>query len=561
MLRKVCSITVSCLLVTAIASTNAMAGKLGLNVSPTHKFASAIPFIDIFKISRGWLTSCEFNWQTKQPIDPGCSRKNSFNTRESEKLELDRYGWVRRLPKRNEAPIFTSINSIWTLPKKFPTGGYRVLYDGDGDISVHGDLKVMHEQPGLIDFDLKSPKRNLRVHIKSTDPQGNGNYIRNIRVIPHAFLQIANQQTLNPHYVNRIRAFQTLRFMTWMKTVYRKDISWNTRVLPQSAHYTGYNGAPIEVMVDLSNMTHSDPWFSLPHKATDGYMANFANLVKSKLHPSRKVYVELSNEVWNGLYTATHYAGTKAHQLWPRAYPKENAGTRKILMAINWYAKRSVELCNIWKRQFGQQSNRVVCVVSTYAGAPRFGKELLSCPLAGGDCGKKVDAFAIGPYFGDYIARIENRALVKRWVNEPDGGMNSLFREIMQGGLVQDKYPGGAIERTVEARIKPNVALAREYGLPLLAYEAGQHLLRVDPPHTIKDPRVLEMFMKANSDPRMKNAYRKYLHAWQRNGGDTLLHFYGIGETDSRNFFSMLDYVGERTSPRYEALMDYLRGR
>ena len=67
--------------------------------------------------------------------------------------------------------------------------------------------------------------------------------------------------------------------------------------------------------------------------------------------------------------------------------------------------------------------------------------------------------------------------------------------------------------------------------------------------------------MKANTDPRMKAAYRKYLQAWKHNGGDLLLHFYGIGASDPRSFFSMLDYVGQRSSPKYEALMEYARQR
>jgi hypothetical protein len=221
-------------------------------------------------------------------------------------------------------------------------------------------------------------------------------------------------------------------------------------------------------------------------------------------------------------------------------------------------------MCDIWKRTFGGQQHRVICVLSTYASSQRFGRELLDCPLwqpngKKGECGRKADAFAVGPYFGDYIARIENRNTIGAWANQGDGGMNSIFREILQGGLIKDQYPGGAIQRSVEVRIKPNVALAKEYGLPLIAYEAGQHLLRVDPPHTIRDPRLLEMFMKANRDPRMKTAYMRYLQAWRQNGGKLMVHFYGIGETDSRNFFSMLEHVGQHTSPKYQALLQYLR--
>ncbi len=546
----------STLLATSLSSPVLAGEKLGINVSPPQKMGSSLPFMDLFKISTGWVTSCEFDWQRNRPLDPGCTRKNSFNTKEKDKVHLDANGWVRSLPARNAPEIYTSVSSLWTLPKSFPTGDYVVLYEGQGDMAVRGDVTVNKESPGRIEFRLNSTKRNLRLHITKTSR----NYIRNIRVIPKQYEASYRSKAFNPKYINKIAPFQVLRFMPWMQTVYQQEVSWNTRAKPTTAHYTSTTGVPIETMVDLANQTHSVPWFNIPHKANDAYIHNFANLVKAKLAPNKRVYIELSNEVWNGLYTATHYAYAQARLLWPSAYPKMNPGTRKLLMGINWYGKRSTEMCDIWKRSFGAQKHRVVCVLSTYASSQRFGRELLDCPLwKKGECGRKADAFAVGPYFGDYMARIENRNMINAWANQGDGGMNSIFKEIFQGGLVKDQFPGGAIDRAVQVRIKPNVALAKEYGLPLIAYEGGQHLLRVDPPHTVKSQKLLDMFVRANRDPRMKTAYIRYLQAWRNNGGKLMVPFYGIGETDSRNFFSMLEHVGQPTSPKYQAFMQYLR--
>ena len=81
--------------------------RLGYNTSGLHHLASSNPFIDIFKISRGWITSCEFNWQQNHPIDPGCTRKSSFNTKESEQVPFDRNVWPTRLPARGERPVCT----------------------------------------------------------------------------------------------------------------------------------------------------------------------------------------------------------------------------------------------------------------------------------------------------------------------------------------------------------------------------------------------------------------------------------------------------------------------
>ena len=95
----------------------------------------------------------------------------------------------------------------------------------------------------------------------------------------------------------------------------------------------------------------------------------------------------------------------------------------------------------------------------------------------------------------------------------------------------------------------------------MLAYEGGQHLIRYDPPHTVKNPRVLNLFMSAQEDPRMRIAYQRYLDLWQRNGGGLMMHFYGIGEPEPKNFFGMLDYLEQPSTPKYQALMDYLGSR
>ncbi|HIO91573.1 MAG TPA: hypothetical protein EYG68_01865 [Leucothrix mucor] len=532
--------------------------RLGINVSPLHKLTSSDPFIDIFKVSRGWVTSCEFNWQQNRAIDPGCTKQTAFNTNESHLVSLDRNGWVTRLPSRNERPTFTTVNSIWDMPPNFPLGDYFVTYEGDGEISVHGNITVKQQRPGRIDFTMKEAK-GLRIHLKSVNPR---NYIRNIKVIPKKYESIYRTQQFNPEYIRTIRPFNSLRFMPWQNTKDTQLAHWNERTTPANAHYNNNAGLPVETMIDLANTINAAPWFSMPHKATNGFMVNFARTVKQRLKPGQKVYVEYSNEVWNMMYPATNYASREGLRLWPNAYPKLNSGSRKMKLALNYLGKRTREMCDIWKREFGGQRNRVVCVLSSYAGGPTLGEEALSCPLVGGGaCSKSIDAYAVGPYFGDYIARIENRNLLRNWSRSGGAGMNNLFTEIMRGGLVRDQYPGGAMERLTALRIKPNVALARKHGLKLLAYEGGQHLLRVDRPHTIKDERIFEFFAKANQNPRMGQAYSKYLRTWRNQGGGLLMHFNGIATINNHSYFGMLDNVEQHSSPKYNALINFLRGR
>ncbi len=531
--------------------------RLGTNVGSLDKLTSAVPFTDIFKISRGWFTSCRYDWQAKQGLDPDCTQQNSFNTKEQKLLDLDKNGWVKSIPKAEEKPIFTRVTSTWKLPDHFPLGRYVVLYKGRGTIKLEGDLKIVQNHQGHIEFDLLSPKRNLRLIISATNPK---NYIREIHIVAKKNEHNYQQEIFNLDYLNRLEPLHAIRFMTWSNSRSNDASEWYQRATPSFAHYSGNKGVPAEIMIDLANIINATPWLSVPYKASDDYMRRYAKMVKKRLRKNQKVYLEYSNEMWNTIFPATTYAARKADKLWHFPYTDKPPYQRRVSMAANWYAKRSVEMCNIWKKEFGKQRHRVKCVLSAQAAVPWVGTETLDCPLwkEAGGCGKYVDAYAIGPYFGDYIARLEHRPEVKQWTQDPDGGMERLFHEILQGGSLKKGHPSGAINLTLGLYVDSSKKLADKYGLELLAYEAGQHLIRYDPPHTVKDPAVLNMFMKAQKDPRMQQAYERYLSGWEKHGGGLLMHFYGIGELTNKNFFSMLDYPNQASTPKYAALMNYL---
>lgn len=532
--------------------------RLGVNVGGLHKLSTALPFTDLFKNSRGWFTSCEFNWQTKRAIDPGCTAKNSFNTHEQSKLALDRNGYVRSLPGRNSPVIYTSVTSGLNLEEDFPLGRYVLLYSGLGDLKVQGGLNIIEERPGRIVFDLISTRMGLKVKISSTKA---GNHIRDIHLVAAHNENTFRQRPFNPDYIARMRPFQSIRFMPWTNPRATKLVHWNQHPTPDFVNYTADGGVPVETMIDIANAANAAPWLNMPHMASDGFMREYARMARRRVTGNKKIYIEFSNEMWNVIFPATSYAIREAMKLWPNAYASKNSYERRVKLANNWYGKRSVEMCNIWKQVFGNQKNRVVCVIASQSNVDWVGKEALDCPLwAGGPCGSKVDAYAVGPYFGDYIAKLPHRAEVNNWANRPDG-MNLLFREIEQGGVLRKGPKGGAIQHFVNSNMKTSMKLADDYGLPLLAYEAGQHLIRYDRPHKVTDPKLLDFFMRANQDPRMKRAYQRYLQAWEQNGGKTLMHFYGIGKPSREDFFGMLSSPKQTHSAKYDAMLQYMGTR
>jgi len=539
-----------------VYAAHASEPRLGINVEGIHKLKSSLPFTDLFKISSGWFTSCEFDWQKNIPIDSGCSRKNSFNTREQASLKLDKNGWVRSLPTSEDPEIFTSVVSGLHLDKDFPLGRYVLLYKGKGEIAVSGALNIVGEKrPGRIVFDLIATQRGIKIKINKTDRR---NYIRDIHLVSIENEDSFSEQPFNTDYLERLQPFEAIRFMPWTNPRRTQLVDWDQHPTPKHAHYTGSAGVPIETMLALANSIDAAPWLNIPHKASDKFMRSYARLAKKYVRRDKKIYIEFSNEMWNVIFPATSYAIKEASVTWPHVSRDKNSYEQRVKLANNWYGKRSVEMCRIWKKVFGRQKHRVVCMMASQSNVEWVGREALDCPLwSGGPCGSQVDAYAVGPYFGDYIAKIKHRETVNNWVKSSNG-MDQLFKEIEQGGVLPDGPEGGAIQHFVETHMKISKQLADDYGLPLLAYEAGQHLIRYDPPHKITDSDLLDFFMRANLDPRMKQSYQRYLRAWEENGGKTLMHFYGIGQLSPNDFFGMLPSAQAKPTPKYKALLSYL---
>ncbi len=53
----------------------------------------------------------------------------------------------------------------------------------------------------------------------------------------------------------------------------------------------------------------------MPHMASDDYIRHFAEMVKGGLKPGLKVYIEYSNECWNGIFAQARYCRDQGKKL------------------------------------------------------------------------------------------------------------------------------------------------------------------------------------------------------------------------------------------------------
>src|SRR5262249_33920812 len=208
-------------------------------------------------------------------------------------------------------------------------------------------------------------------------------------------------------------------------------------------------------------------WFCMPHLADDDYVRHFARLVKERLRPDLKVYVEYSNEVWNWIYPATQYADTEGKRL-------KLGGDVPF---ARFYAQRSVEMFRLWEEEFGR--DRLVRVLASQFVSPWLTEQVLKWQ----DAYKHADAVAVAPYFGhDYGQPKSAPAVAGLTVNQL---LDRVAAEV-----------DGPHRKMIEAQ----AALARKYGLPLIAYEGGAHLVGVGGAEN--NPALTALFVAANRSPR-----------------------------------------------------------
>jgi hypothetical protein len=400
---------------------------------------------------------------------------------------------------------------------RYPGGNYVVLYDGQGKLEYfqNGELLSHERLPSGTTRDvirLDPSRGGVGLYITRTDPS---DYLRNIHVVPAdgacsndpttmcqqdgqcapgqclAFEKHHAQQLFHPTFLKSLTPYSAVRFMNWMATNNSEQSRFQDRPKPDDARWTA-KGVPLETMVELANRMKLDPWFCMPHKADDDYVRNFARYVHDHLDPSLKAYVEHSNEVWNGAFAQHGYAAEMGAKL-----PQRIEGDR-FAQQMQWHAYRSKQMFALWQRAYGDDTKRMVRVMGSWAANPSTSERLLTFF----DAHKVTDALAIAPYFGHEVGNGE--------LSVDDG-----FRTILPAEL----------EKT-RAYTQASAELAKKYGVALVAYEGGQHLVVFG--ERGKDERINQMLDQLNRDPRMKDVYERYFDMWQSVGGGLFMHYENV---------------------------------
>jgi len=477
---------------------------LGINLGGVTYYSTEIVFVDLFKHSQ------QFKSQA-----PGKSYGQGGP------LELTEDGWVRSLADNGQ---FADSIVLSPINDRYIGGEYTCLYDGEGEIKFAHSISVLQQQPSQIKIEVKPEQNLLSLRIVKTNPS---NPVRDIRLILPGFEDTYQKQPFHPDFLARWAQFKVIRFMDWQRTNGSRQTNWSDRPTPNMQTQGTDSGVALEYMIELANTLNADPWFCMPHLATDDYVCQFAQMVKKQLKPNRKVYIEYSNECWNSIFAQARYCRDKGKEL--------SLSDNDYQAQLRFYSRRCVQIFKIWQEVFGG-TNRLIRVLAAQSANPWTSEQVMDFE----DAYKNADALGIAPYFGYELGSPKTQNEVAKM--SVDAVLDACQGLIKKGNETIDRQ----------------AQLAKARGLRLVAYEGGQHLVGHGGAENNK--QLEELFHAANRHTRMKQLYLEYLDGWKEAGGTMMAIFSSMGRYSKWGSWGLMEYHSQPIdeAPKYQAVLEFL---
>lgn len=574
---------------------------LGINLeapqAESHNIIMPIPFVDLFRIATPFTEySCSQNtydthgWVTAIP--DAC--KNEIH------------------PIAQRSTFATTQMATFQTPNALPEGKYIVLYEGNATVQYAGIGEQLQGEstPGrhvveitkarlnetwrantglrMIIKDIVEPVKNIRVVMPGGTCAGNpAIHVMDASECPANEYQSfeerlatnRNEIIFNPAYLTFLKDFHTIRMMnfmeasphntckhtgltgnayneclmqdfTWGMRAKVNDASWGATFLTPKLERYG-RGAPIEVQIELANQLHRNPWFVLPHNATDDYIDRFATLVRNRLDNDLKAVVEYSNEPWNGAFWVYDYT----QKMGMDAGMGSEFTNQQYWAGILYYTKRASEMFERWEQVFGG-TNRLIRVLNTYHRSTDLTNNMLVY-LQNESKLNTVDVIASAPYFyGCWTRSTHSSCADTDKVPMTLSEVTSLDDVFAVMDNADDVYSLPSVLDYIQAQSDK----AAEFGKAHFTYEGGQHLTLFSeiPDETRKD-NLLDLFQAANRDPRMKARYLRLLNGWKKNNGALFTLFTLPQEFNDWGSFGIKETLDQPRSdaPKYDGAIQF----
>jgi hypothetical protein len=305
--------------------------------------------------------------------------------------------------------------------------------------------------------------------------------------------------------------FQVLRFMHVVNSLSSNMVAeWSQRTQPDYAQQVGIYkvgggsaGVAWEYLIRLCNEVDADMYANIPFLATDVYIDSLANLFKRSLNPQLKIYLEYSNELWNGVgsYDAHRNIDSAAAEVGRGGSPLNfDSTTSQYYWAWRRAGKRGVEISSIFRRVFGDSAMmtrvRPLLMTQTGNGQATLSQNMIMLFNYYNNPDKVADPHPPSYYF--YGA----------------GGAGYFsFSDTATPDLVWSNSTMDT--NNYRTRLLPDIAWCSSFGLKRVAYEGG----------FCYEGSSTDLLNAVWYDDRLRQTTIDHYNMWSRYGGDLFVNF------------------------------------
>ncbi|MBO0699362.1 MAG: fibronectin type III domain-containing protein, partial [Zavarzinella sp.] len=278
-------------------------------------------------------------------------------------------------------------------------------------------------------------------------------------------------------------------------------------------------GMAWEYAIQFWNETNKDAWVNIPFTADDNFVTQLATLLKTKLNPGLKIYVEYSNELWNTFGPFPGMANRDAAVAEVQANPNSPLNHDGIYptndpdgweLAKRRIALRTVQISNIFRQVFGDgdMMTRVRPVLMSQLG------------YTAGWLASGLDF--VEDYFDNPARGVPHPASYYIY-----GAGGSAYQDAdwsIGSGITVDQI-FATMPFNFAPALKEDLDWVAAFGLKRIAYEGGPQLDNLVNNQTIPDSTL----DAAAADPRMETELVQNQDLWSSYGGDLLMYFASTG--------------------------------
>jgi hypothetical protein len=420
-------------------------------------------------------------------------------------------------------------------------GAYLIYAKGNANISVWDNLqayitnKTYDPTTNTMTAIANMPENSTSLVLVFQNTTGPG--LQDLAVLQPGY-DLSAKSNITKLFLIHLSRFSIIRFMQWTDTNHNPERNWNESTPVSWPSYIFPKHNPWETIPYILNQLDKpvDTWVNVQFNATDDYILHIAQILFKNLNPRSNIYLEFSNEVWNGGFPQYHGNVAAANDSVINQGDPHHFNYDDISNVGYWAVRRTAYqikyIADLFKTVFGAENvgpwKRVRPILAGQTSYPPVlmnGLDYLNAIF--GPPSSFIHGIAIAPYFS--IMPYDN------WTNLTTDQVIDAWNSSVMAMLPENGWG-------YKEAIGMLAIYAAWYKLPVYGYESGAD--------TAGRCGLCSIEAKINAirDPRLTDICVTYLNGWYRYGFQEI-NWYTVGasNTDRWGSFSLLEDMRQET--------------